>query len=170
MISTYRLITKASLLLGLIIFDAAHAQQPGVDCAPVQGQGWQGCAPLNNGSTQQAPQQQPSQPPPRWMDQWGAIATDEPKGILGAATGLSSKLEAQQSALADCAGKGGAPCKLEIAYNNQCAALVVGDKVYNTSSAATIQQASQSGMDRCSKVSTNCHVYYSACSMPVRIQ
>jgi hypothetical protein len=47
----------------------------------------------------------------------------------------------------------------------------VGDKFFNASSAATIEEATQSGMKVCTaNGNANCHVYYSACSLPVRIQ
>jgi hypothetical protein len=101
----------------------------------------------------------------------GAIATDEPKGVLGAVTGVPNKSEAQQAALADCRAKGGSPCKLEIAYDNECAALVVGQKDYSINTGATADAANQLAMKTCSADGdAKCHVYYSACSLPVRIQ
>jgi hypothetical protein len=120
---------------------------------------------------QQARPQQPALPPPQWATRWGAIATDSPKGVLGAVVNVSSKSEAQQAAMADCKAKGGTKCKVDIAYDNECAAVVVGDGGYNVGSDATTDKASQLGMNVCTKAGrTNCHVYYSACSLPIRIQ
>lgn len=154
-----------SFLLMFCISAPTVAQQPGVDCAPIQGQGWQGCAPMG-------PQQGATQAPrsPQWMNQWGAIASYTPGGILGVVTNMPSRALAKQLAMADCKNQGGGnKCKLEITYHDQCVALVLGDNVYNTTSALTIDQAAQSGIERCGKKSLNCHVYYSACSLPVRI-
>lgn len=116
-------------------------------------------------------QRSPVQPPPRpsgyWEKTWGAIAPSPKGGVLGAAVGAKSKLDAESLALADCKAKGGADCQVQIAYQNQCAVMVLGDKVFNLSSAASIQEAATSGLQRCSKEDTNCRVYYSACTEPV---
>lgn len=173
MISTSRLIIKASLLLGLLIFGAVRAQQPGVDCEPVQGQGWQGCAPTN--PAQRPPQgqqpQAPQPPPQRWIDHWGAIATDGPGGSFGSATNMLSQDGAQNTALADChAKKGASNCKVEIAYRNGCTAFAAGDTGHNAKAGATTDIAIQAAMKVCSAADTNCKVYYSACSVSQRIQ
>jgi hypothetical protein len=115
--------------------------------------------------------QGPQRPAMHWASQWGAIATDAPKGILGVVTGQPSKSEAQQAAMADCRAKGGAPCKFEIAYDNECAAMVVGSNGYNVGSDRTVEKAAQLGMKICTTAkNTNCHVYYSGCSTPILIQ
>lgn len=120
-------------------------------------------------SEQQA--QQPMAPQPSWARTWGAIATDSVKGVVGAVTGLSSKSAARRAAMADCQAKGGAPCKFEVAYDNQCAALVVGSNGYDVGVDRTLEKVIQVGMKTCTDAKdTNCRVYYSACSLPVRIQ
>jgi hypothetical protein len=49
--------------------------------------------------------------------------------------------------------------------------MVVGEGGYNAQSAAKVDQAVQLSMNVCTKAGrTNCHVYYSACSLPVRIR
>ena len=73
---------------------------------------------------------------------------------------------AQAAALSDCRAKGG-NCKIEASYYNYCVALVTGDKVYNTQTAATVEEAARLGMAMCIKDDSNCRVYYSACSKPV---
>jgi hypothetical protein len=150
-----------------------HSQQPGVDCAPVQGQGWSGCAPINPSqqSTQGQQPQVPQRPPERWQDHWGAIATDGSGGSFGAATNTSSRSSAENMALADCQSKKGSPnCQVELWYTNQCAAMVVGDNGHNAKSGATPNEATRAAMEVCSAADAHCFVYYSACSLPVRIQ
>lgn len=157
------------LFVLLMVATAAHAQeQPGVNCFPIQGQGWTGCVP-----NYQAQPQQPlgSQPPPGiWVDHWGSIATDPIKGILGMATNQSSQRQAEQAALTDCQAKGGTACKRDIWYVNQCVAMVVGDTGYNTKAGATIDDAVQAAMKVCNAATGHCHAYYTACSPPIRIQ
>jgi hypothetical protein len=87
------------------------------------------------------------------------------------ATDQASKSEAEQEALLDCKLKGGPICKIEVAYDNECAAVVVGDKGYNVNTDATVDAAVQYGMKTCSNAGgSGCHAYYTACSLPVRIQ
>lgn len=123
------------------------------------------------------PSYQQQQAPPRslgiWVDQWGAIATSNAAGgVLGTSTNMPSKDAAKQSAMADCQAKGGrSNCELELAYENGCAVLLVGDKFFNASSDATLAKATKLGMKTCMKNgNTNCHVYYSACSLPFLLQ
>ncbi|MDR6885996.1 hypothetical protein J2X67_000486 [Variovorax sp. 3319] len=71
----------------------------------------------------------------------------------------------------DCQSKGGVNCKIDITYDNQCAAIVVGDGAYNVGNASTVDQAVASGVKTCRGGGfTNCRSYYTACSLPVRIQ
>lgn len=112
----------------------------------------------------------PATPAARWEDRWGAIATDAQKAKLGVVVNMPSQRKAKSAALDACKENGGSNCTVEISYYNQCAALITGDKLFNTSAAATIEEATESGLSRCSKEDTNCRVYYSGCSLPVRIQ
>jgi hypothetical protein len=128
------------------------------------------CGP-DNSQQQQAQPQQPALPPPQWATRWGAIATDGPGGHLGAVTGLKSKSDAQSLAIADCQAKGGLQCEVEVAYDNECAAMVLGHREHSSNAAATSAEAISLGMKICANAGdTNCHVYYSACSPPVRIR
>jgi hypothetical protein len=127
------------------------------------------CGPDNS----QPQQSQPPQTPPQiWVDHYGAVATYEPGGVLGSATNMRSESGAKRSAMEDCQAKGGGSnCKFQISYRNGCVVLLVGDKFFNFASAETIEAATKSGMKVCTADgNTNCHVYYSACSLPVRIQ
>lgn len=164
------------VLLGLLLLlgSAVHAEG---NCPPgyypigtPQGQaGPQGCAPIPGHTNNQ--QQAHPQPLPQWASRWGAVATDGVDGSLGAITGAPSRSEAEKLAMADCQSKGGSRCKVDVSYRNGCAAMVVGNGGYNVESAAKVNQAVQLSMNICNKAGrTNCHVYYSACSLPVRIQ
>jgi hypothetical protein len=129
------------------------------------GQGQSVCGPDNS----QQPVQH--QPPPQWANRWGAIATALPKGILGVANDASSQNQAERAALADCQSKGGTTCTIDLSYRNQCAAMVVGHPGYNVTPGDTLRAASEKGLKTCNDAGdTNCHVYYSACSLPVRIR
>ncbi|HWX65266.1 MAG TPA: DUF4189 domain-containing protein [Rhodanobacter sp.] len=157
------------LLTSLLLFavGVAHAED---GCPsgqiPHSGTDPNSCGPIPPGYYNNKPQQSPS----RWVDHWGAIATYAPTGILGTSTNLPGQSQAEQSALADCQSKGGTTCKIQLSYRNQCAVVVVGDKGYNATPGATMDLANQAGMKVCSDADTNCHVYYSACSLPVRVQ
>lgn len=112
-------------------------------------------------------QQAPRQPTGKWKSTWGAIAADGPRGILGGVTDMDDKQSAENAALSQCRTSGGQNCKIELAYHNQCAVLVTGDKKYLVQSAATIPEATRLGIGKCSQEDANCRVYYSGCSMPL---
>lgn len=125
------------------------------------------CAPIPGNGNQQVPQP----PPPQWERRWGAVATDAPKGVIGVTVDKQSKREASEAAIGDCQQQGGVNCKIDVAYDNQCAVLIVGAKGYNTPNAPTVEEATELGMKTCREAgSTNCRVLYSACSRPVRIR
>lgn len=160
----------------LLFTGILHAQSCPEGYEVTGGQGAYGCAPRPDNDSynqQQQPQQQVPQPPQeQWLDHWGAIATNVPHGVLGTSNNLTSKSEAATAALSDCRAKGGGSnCKLDRLYSNQCAALTLSDKGYNTAAAATAAKASEKGMKICTDSGdSHCHVYYTACSLPVRIQ
>lgn len=134
---------------------------------PKQYGGVWGCAPGGTDTPVQEQEAAPPQPTGYWVTKWGAIGGNAPKGILGVSTGMPSEQAAIQAALSDCRSKGGgADCKLEISYYNQCAVFVTGNKLYNTSSAATVEEAAAKSMATCRTADANCRVYYSGCSMP----
>ncbi|MEO8001698.1 MAG: DUF4189 domain-containing protein [Arenimonas sp.] len=105
-----------------------------------------------------------------WETRWGAIATDNVSGKLGASTGGKSKRFATKAAVAKCRENGGTKCVVDIAYYNQCAVMILGEKKYNTASAATLDEATAIGMKACSLSNKNCRVYYSSCSFAERVQ
>jgi len=143
-----------------------------------QGSGIAGCqagsgvcnGPQQLQQQQSVQQQAPQAPPEKWESRWGAIATDEPHGVLGSSAGISTGEGAGRVAINDCRIKGGIDCTLQVSYANGCGALVVGDKVFNANWGATVDEAVQKGLSMCKKASPNCHVYYTTCSPAVRVQ
>lgn len=118
-------------------------------------------------SQQQQTQQSPSQPTGYWKKTWGAIAPSSVGGVLGTALGAGSKEEAERLALEDCKAKGGAACKVEMAYHNQCGAMIVGKEWIYSASAASVEEAEEEGIRFCSESDTDCRAYYSACTEPI---
>lgn len=126
------------------------------------------CAP--DPSYQQQPQQ-PIQPSPVWSDRWGAIASgDSAAPAFGAVTGLRSKRAAQAAAIAKCQGQNGPKCSIFTTYRNQCVAVVTGNNVAISAGAATLDEATQLAMNKCKSKDSECHVYYTGCSYPVRVR
>lgn len=121
-------------------------------------------------------QQQPAGP--QWETRWGAIAIDKgpTNAGLGAATGMASKRRAEKAAIADCKAKGGADCKVSLAYHNQCAVVVAGyyapTRGYSIAQgAATPQEAARIGLRECNKDGVSgCTLYYSDCSYAEQVQ
>ncbi|RQR79216.1 DUF4189 domain-containing protein [Burkholderia sp. Bp9012] len=110
-------------------------------------------------------------PPPRWMHQWGAIATHDDDGSFGASVDMPSESRAVEAARENCRSKHGSTCTVQITYHDQCVSMVISAKRYNVGSAPTVEEATQSGMETCvNSGDPHCRVYYTACSMPRRIQ
>jgi hypothetical protein len=105
-----------------------------------------------------------------WADRWGAVAADGPSGILGATTGMASRRKAEKAALAQCRGKGGKSCEVDMAYRNQCISLVTGENLYFVQPAISEDEAARLGIESCRKKDVSCRVYYSACSMAERVR
>lgn len=113
---------------------------------------------------------QPRLPPQIWVDHWGAMVSDDSLGKLGVAADKQDEGRAWQAAEEDCRAKGGLNCTRLISYRNQCIAMVLGDKTYSFSAGTTATNAIQQATKKCSASTTGCHVYYSACSLPLRVQ
>ncbi|TXI45572.1 MAG: DUF4189 domain-containing protein [Lysobacter sp.] len=128
--------------------------------------GWAGCAPIPNDN---APAPDPG---PQWERRWGAIAVDETVGRFGGAEGYSSARRAEKAALAACRKNGGSKrCKaMGGAYYNQCGALAWGDQRLEIYSAGTAGEANEYALRACSERTTNCKIYYTGCSYPVRVR
>ena len=138
-ISRMKWLSTACLLSRCVAIHAEGGCPPGQ--YPVSGQGWQSCNDTTGyGQDQGQPQ---AAPRIRWIDHWGAIATDAYSGSLGVSTDMPSSSRAESTALADFQSKHGATCKVQITYRNQCAAMVVGQggKIFNVNPGTTVAQA-----------------------------
>lgn len=166
---------KALTTLVLLFAGSSHAQQSNnqyfQEQQRIQNQNHAAEQNRQGYMTQQQQMQQPQQLPPQptgyWEKTWGAIAPSPVGGVLGTATGASSKEEAERLALADCEAKGGGACQIELAYHNQCAVMTLGDKFLGSAHAVSVERATEIGIAGCQKTDTNCRVYYSACTEPI---
>ena len=115
---------------------------------------------------------QPAVPSARWEERWGAIAIDNALGKIGAVTDMRSKREAKRAASAECRARGGGEgCRyVSLAYHNQCAVMAWGNERAVTQGAETVEIASDLALRECKKLTTDCKIYYTGCSLPARVQ
>jgi hypothetical protein len=161
-------------LFGLLLLATGFVHAEGV-CPPGMfptnppgAQGPVGCAPIPGYNNQQQSQFGP--PPPQWESRWGAIATDFSHSAAGASIDQPDGGAAEKAALAECKANGGSDCKIELQYGNGCAALAVGRAGHNAKAGLTIDLAKQAAMKVCNAEDSHCFIYYTACSLPVRVQ
>ena len=116
---------------------------------------------------------------PQWALTWGAIALDEITGSVGATVGKSSRSDAKKEAMTRCAESGARNCKLQFAYQNQCAVIAWAAENGNAiggpasvQSARSIADASEKALASCSsrREGGECVVVYSDCTRPVQVQ
>ena len=106
---------------------------------------------------------------PTYATRWGAFATSD-ENKIGMAGGMPSKGKAKKAAIEHCVAKGGTNCKLLVAYYNQCAVVLAGNEANGLvatmySRAATLEEASESGLKYCAEGGlSDCKVYFSDCS------
>jgi hypothetical protein len=160
-------IFKLFLLFSLaLVASISHAEggcPPGQ--YPQQGQGWQTCVPIPGADNAQ----QPAQPTVQWYPRSGAIVADGKKGVLGTSENERNPSDAVRKAMASCQAKGGDDCKVRDSYSNGCAVMTVGAKGFAVDGGDTIKQATSNSLAKCSADGdTECHVYYSGCSLPSR--
>lgn len=116
------------------------------------------------------PEQTPATPPEWWEDRWGAIAEDG-NGVFGIVSDTKSERKARKGALQECKKRGGGECSVVATYSSQCAAIVANDIASYRGYAASEDGAIADAEMKCSKSSiSGCHVFYSGCSLPVRIK
>lgn len=166
--ATARVKTILFLLMALTFQVTAWAQ-----CAPgVPSAGNPGCIPPDQPTSPyyQGGAQSPVAAQPVWADRWGAVVVDEQTGQAGLVADRTTKQEAIDAAMRDCAKFGSPNCKLQLAYHNQCVAIGWGVDRFTTASAPTVKDAEADAMRGCSSITTNCKIAYSACSNPVRVK
>ena len=106
-----------------------------------------------------------------WRSKWGAIASDT-QGVFGIVADERNERSAKKAAVAACTDRGGSDCKAIFTYRDQCAVVVGGSNNGSIAQrAATTEQAESLAMGKCKAAGSNgCWVYYSGCSVPVRIR
>ncbi|WP_414649257.1 DUF4189 domain-containing protein [Dyella sp.] len=140
---------------------------------PASGNNINSCVPIPPGYYQQG--SPPAQgtgaiyPKPVWADRYGAIAADLSPLTPGSSFNEVSRDAAEKAAIKSCHSNGGINCEVEISYGNGCVAMVVGRTRFNTRAGPTIEAAKRKAMEQCQSNDMGCYVFYSACSLPVRI-
>lgn len=137
---------------------------------PIGGQGSAGCAPIPEYGASEGKISEREMIPPIWETQWGAISVDISNGKFGAGKSMPTKKQAEKSASDDCEKEGGKNCAIDLVYYNQCAAVAWGAAYVTTASAETREQASSRAAETCGERTSDCKIYYSDCSFPVRVQ
>jgi len=146
---------------------------------PVGDQNVGGCAPIPGAGSSGTSIS--STPTGTWETRWGAIVEDmDPDPNRALATGYAVSQKSKRAAVAlakeQCEARGGAKCKLRIAYHNQCVALadplpvngrIPAGLTSSASGAPTLEQARALAIENCLAGSkgASCGVSYSACSM-----
>jgi len=88
---------------------------------------------------------------------------------MGASAEQKSKRLAINEAISSCESRGGQSCEVVSTYSDLCIVTVQGIKGANDATAKTPERAEQLGMEACNRRGdSDCHVYYKACSLPVR--
>lgn len=153
---------------------AAHANNCPPGYYPTGGDqaGWHACAPMDSGISNDSEDNEPEEPQTAqevWEDRWGALATAN--GAMGQATSKRTKEEAEREAIADCRARAGTEvCKLKTAYYNQCVALSWGSEGNVAARGPDPKEVEQRANEICSASYSNCKIYFSACSLPVRVR
>ncbi|WP_176090341.1 DUF4189 domain-containing protein [Achromobacter anxifer] len=135
-------------------FTPNAAGTPGQQCIPIGGQTRPGSA----------------GPADRWETRWGAIATDKESGKVGIFGDTTTRRKAETGAIAQCQRKGGADCKLQLTYYNQCGVLAWGNGKMSTASAPTVEEASELALNECERVGKNCEIFFSDCSYAKKVR
>lgn len=113
----------------------------------------------------------PAQPQPRWQLTWGAIVIDSKTGGAGTVTGRSSKIEAIRDATHDCESHGASGCKVELTYQNQCAAVAWGAGGRGLAHGPDVHKTEGDAIAACNDSGAQaCKLVYSACSAPIPVQ
>jgi hypothetical protein len=172
--------TLGQWILGLFLLTGGATAYAQSSCPP-------GMVPYGTGTgvnmcgyddSQQPANQQPAhaipqRPPEQWADHWGAIATYGPTVSLGTSNDMPSKGAAEQAALDRCHAQHGSICSILTYYRNGCGVMVIDGpgKYYVADFGATLDEATRKTIQTCvGDGHQNCHVFYSGCSFPQRLQ
>ncbi|MCC8556294.1 DUF4189 domain-containing protein [Xanthomonas hortorum] len=108
-------------------------------------------------------------PTGEWIKTWGAIAGSDSTGESGAVVGKLTREEAEKGAIRQCSQGGAIDCKVDLAYKNQCAALVGTSGRSFIEGASSEKKAVEGSMRDCSRYENDgsCKLLYSGCSDPI---
>lgn len=104
----------------------------------------------------------------KWEDRWGAFASSASDGWSGSVLNKKSKREAERAAMAECKKKGGADCRVDLSFYNQCGAVASGGGSLGYSNAPTEKRAIDAAMTECGN--SDCEIFFHGCSLPVKVQ
>ncbi|MEQ7868872.1 DUF4189 domain-containing protein [Xanthomonas sp. WHRI 8393] len=168
-LARFILVGIALSTLGIPETNAEQGCPPGQ--FPIGGQGAAACAPIPQGDSVQ------KQPRPigKWINTWGAIASDGGDN-LGVSVGERGKKSAQDAALLKCKEQSNQECKIEFTYYNQCAAIVEPYRdekaipgVMAYAGAPTEEMANTNALSFCKKnnPAAKCRSIYTECTKPI---
>ncbi|HEY0594815.1 DUF4189 domain-containing protein [Sphingopyxis sp.] len=107
--------------------------------------------------------------PGEWRSNWGAVAIDTASARLVSVTGFAHMSAAEAAALDDCRAAGGLTCVFGYSYKDMCIAMIEGDRSWFFESAAHVEDAVRTGLERCRSGQAECRVRLSACAPPIFI-
>lgn len=164
----------ATLAFGLALTRPATAEQGCPEGYTMAALGTAQCIPIPGLYQVPGGDSAPPPPPPpqvRWEQRWGAIAMDAVSGKVGVAGSRTSRQRAEDDSVAQCAKKGGGDCRVQVSYANQCGVIVWGNGIAVSRFAPTLEAATDMTLAECKRESGGaCEVFFSDCSMPVRVQ
>lgn len=105
-----------------------------------------------------------------WEDRAAAVAMGKSASGFTATAPMQSKRLAERAAMAGCKEKGGQGCKVVLSYINSCAALVWGLDYRSGAYGRTVEEAAGIASRECAAKTEDCQVFFSACSLPVRVR
>lgn len=154
------------MLFSLLLVTASQSAIAQTACPAGVAPGSPQCGP-DSGTSRAEPA--PPRPTGEWIKTWGAVAGSDATGESGAVVGKLTEEEARSAAIYQCALGGATDCKVDLAYKNQCVALVSSEINSVSQGSATKQRAIDLAMSRCAKKSggRECKVMYTACSDPI---
>jgi hypothetical protein len=105
---------------------------------------------------------------PYYEARWASLAVDSTNGAFGSSGESKTEGDAQKSAEAECASKGGRTCHAIATSKNSCVTMVASDSTIFGDGGPTQKAAEEKAMKNCAASnSTNCYVYFSKCVEPV---
>lgn len=153
-----------SLLLVSLRARAEGGCPPGQ--VPQQGNGWRACVPNNTSNAAQGPSD--TFVGPMAVASWISLSADPDKGVLGESADARTKADADHTAMADCAAKGGLNCRVVVSAKNGCVAMAVSSDIFATASGPTQGTANASAVENCKRgKDPACPIIYSKCVKPV---